>query len=365
MIGPTDSPPREEGHHYAGILIVDDEPANARLLEQMLALDGYRNVVGITDPRETLTRIAEQGTDLLLPDLMMPHLDGFGVMEQLRALDQPPAVLVLTALGDSPSKLRALRSGARDFLTKPIDLAELLARVRNLLEVQRYQVYLRRQNAILEEKVRERTRELHDTRLEIIHRLGRAAEYRDNETGLHIIRMSRYSQLLGQLAGMDESETELLLHASPMHDIGKIGIPDRILLKPGKLDAEEWAIMQTHARIGADLLDGHPAPLLQMARDIALTHHEKWDGSGYPDGRQGEDIPLVGRIVAVADVFDALTSARPYKPAWPLDRALAYLGEQRGRHFDPRLIDLFFDNLDAFLAIRARYAEPEPAEERS
>lgn len=364
MMHPTDLPPLGEGLDAAGILIVDDEPVNVRLLEQMLALDGYRNVLGITDPRETLTRVAEQGTDLLLLDLNMPHLDGFQVLQQLRALAMPPAVLVLTAQSDTPVKLRALRSGARDFLTKPIDMAELLARVRNLLEVQRYQVYLRRQNAVLEEKVRERTRELHDTRLEIIHRLGRAAEYRDNETGLHIIRMSRYSQLLGQLTGMDESETELLLHASPMHDIGKIGIPDRILLKPGKLDAEEWAIMQTHARIGADLLDGHPAPLLQMARDIALTHHEKWDGSGYPDGRQGEAIPLVGRIVAVADVFDALTSARPYKPAWPLDRALAYLSEQRGRHFDPRLVDLFLGNLDAFLAIRARYAEPDSAEVR-
>lgn len=174
--------------------------------------------------------------------------------------------------------------------------------------------------------------------------------------------MSRYSHLLGQLAGMDESETELLLNASPMHDIGKIGIPDRILLKPGKLDADEWAVMQTHARIGAELLAGHPAPLLRMARDIALTHHERWDGSGYPEGRQGEAIPLVGRIVAVADVFDALTSARPYKPAWPLDRALAYFAEQRGRHFDPRLVDLFLGNLDAFLAIRERHAEPELAQ---
>ncbi|MFN3594308.1 MAG: HD domain-containing phosphohydrolase [Thiobacillaceae bacterium] len=358
----TDLSSPTEALQTAGILIVDDEPTNVRLLEQMLAVDGYQNVRGITDPRETLTSVVEQGTTLLLLDLNMPYLDGFQVLAQLRALALPPAVLVLTAQSDSPVKLRALRSGARDFLTKPIDMAELLARVRNLIEVQRHQLYLRQQNAILEEMVRERTRELHDTRLEIIHRLGRAAEYRDNETGLHIIRMSRYSQLLGQLAGMDEAETELLLHASPMHDIGKIGIPDRILLKPGRLDAEEWAIMQTHARIGADLLDGHPAPLLQMARDIALTHHEKWDGSGYPDGRVGEAIPLVGRIVAVADVFDALTSARPYKPAWPLERALDYLSEQRGRHFDPRLVDLFLGNLDAFLAIRTRYAEPDLGE---
>ena len=360
MSQPTSADPLQPDREVAaaGILIVDDEPANVRLLQQMLVLDGYRNVIGLTDPRETMARIVEQGTDLLLLDLNMPHLDGFQVMEQIRGLDLPPAVLVLTAQSALEVKLRALRSGARDFLAKPFDMAELLARVRNLLEVHRFQVHLRHENAILEARVRERTRELHDTRLEIIHRLGRAAEYRDNETGLHIIRMSRYSETLGRLAGMDAAEAELLLHASPMHDIGKIGIPDRILLKPGRLDADEWAIMQTHARIGADLLDGHPAPLLRMARDIALTHHEKWDGSGYPDGRQGEDIPLVGRVVAVADVFDALTSARPYKPAWSVEQAVGYLAEQRGRHFEPRLVDLFLGHLDDFLSIRERYAEP-------
>jgi len=361
MTEPTPADPLrpDQDMAAAAILIVDDEPANVRLLQQMLALDGYRNVVGITDARETLTRVAEQNTDLLLLDLNMPHLDGFQVMQQLQGLDLPPSILVLTAQSAVEVRLRALRSGARDFLAKPFDMAELLARVRNLLEVHRYHVHLRRENALLEARVRDRTRELHDTRLEIIHRLGRAAEYRDNETGLHIIRMSRYSKTLGQLAGMGEGEAELLLHASPMHDIGKIGIPDRILLKPGKLDADEWEIMKTHARIGADLLDGHPAPLLRMARDIALTHHEKWDGSGYPQGLAGEAIPLVGRIVAVADVFDALTSARPYKPAWPLERATAYLAEQRGRHFDPRLVELFLGHLDDFLGIRARYAEPE------
>ncbi|MGQ9686026.1 MAG: response regulator [Thiobacillaceae bacterium] len=342
----------------AGILIVDDEPANVRLLQQMLAMDGYRNVIGITDARQTLARVAEQGTDLLLLDLNMPHLDGFQVMEQLKGMDQAPCILVLTAQATTEYRLRALRAGARDFLTKPFDMAELLARVRNLLEVHQYQVHLRQQNAVLAAQVRERTRELHDTRLEIIHRLGRAAEFRDNETGLHIIRMSRYSEILGRLAGMGDEEADLLLHASPMHDIGKIGIPDRILLKPGKLDADEWEVMQTHARIGAELLDGHPAPLLRMARDIALTHHEKWDGSGYPDGRRGEEIPLVGRIVAVADVFDALTSARPYKPAWSVERALGYLSAQRGLHFEPRLVDLFLGHLDDFLSIRERYAEP-------
>lgn len=249
---PTEPAPVGREMAAAGILIVDDEPANVRLLQQMLTLDGYRNVIGITDPRETLARIAEQDTDLLLLDLNMPHVDGFAVMDQLRGLDLPPSILVLTAQSATQVRLRALRAGAHDFLAKPFDMAELLARVHNLLEVHRFQIHLRRENAILEARVRERTRELHDTRLEIIHRLGRAAEYRDNETGLHTIRMSRYSATLGRLAGLDEEATDLLLHASPMHDIGKIGIPDRILLKPGKLDAEGWAIMQTHARIGAD-----------------------------------------------------------------------------------------------------------------
>ncbi len=341
------------------ILIVDDEPANVRLLEQMLAHDGFSCLGGLTDPREVLARVVEQKTDLVLLDLNMPYLDGFAVMAQLATLDPRPAVIVLTAQTSTEHRLRALRAGARDFLSKPFDMAELLARVRNVLEVQRYHLHLRQQNTVLEERVRERTQELHDTRLEIIQRLGRAAEYRDNETGLHIIRMSHYSRLLGQLAEMQEAEVELLFNASPMHDIGKIGIPDRILLKPGRLDAEEWEIMKTHAQIGADLLDGHSAPLLQMARDIALAHHEKWNGTGYPRALAGEAIPLVGRIVAVADVFDALTSARPYKRAWALEEALAFMRSQRGEHFDPVLLDLFFTHLEAFLDIRRRFAEPE------
>jgi putative two-component system response regulator len=343
------------------ILIVDDEPANVRLLLQMLASEGYEAVVGINDPREVLTNVAQQGTELVLLDLNMPHLDGFQVMEQLLALEQPPTILVLTAQTDPERRLRALRGGARDFLTKPFDMAELMARVKNLLDVHQYQRFLGAQNRLLQGQVHESRQELHDTRMQIIQRLGRAAEFRDNETGLHIIRMSRYSQLLGRLAGLDEAEADLLLHASPMHDIGKIGIPDRVLLKPGKLNADEWILMKTHARIGADLLDGHPAPLLRLARDIALTHHEKWDGSGYPAGLAGKDIPLIGRIVAVADVFDALTSARPYKPAWPVDQAIASMQEQRGRHFDADLVDLFVANLDVMLDIRDRFSEPEAA----
>lgn len=344
----------------AAVLIVDDEHANVTLLEKVLAADGYSNVRSTTDPHQALAQAWQQQTDLLLLDLKMPQLDGFEVMRQLAAqLPYPPAILVLTAQSDLDNKLRALQAGARDFVGKPFEIPELLARVRNLLESHLFQVRLRDENQILDARVAERTRELHDSRLDIIRRLGRAAEYRDNETGLHIIRMSQYSRLLGTRAGMSQEEAELLLQASPMHDIGKIGIPDSILLKPGKLDADEWRIMQTHTQIGADLLDNSAAPLLRMAREIALTHHEKWDGSGYPYGLAGEAIPLVGRIVQVADVFDALTSARPYKPAWPVQDAVQYLLDQRGRHFEARLVDLFIGSLDQVLAIRAQYAEPE------
>ncbi len=344
----------------AAILIVDDEPANVLLLEKMLVADGYRNLHATTDACQALALAREHHACLVLLDLGMPHLDGFAVMERLRMeLPEPPAVLVLTAQVELANRLRALRQGARDFVSKPFEMPELLARVRNLLESHLYQLRLRYENEILDARVAQRTQELHDSRLDIIRRLGRAAEYRDNETGLHIIRMSKYSRILGLRAGVTRAEAELLLQASPMHDIGKIGIPDAILLKPGKLDAGEWKIMQTHAQIGADLLGGNDFPLLRMAREIALAHHEKWDGSGYPQGLSGEAIPLVGRIVAVADVFDALTTPRTYKPAWPVEQAIEHLRAQRGHHFDPRLVDGFLESLDEVLDVFEQFAEPE------
>ena len=301
---------------------------------------------------------------LLLLDLNMPHLNGLQLMAQMAAtLSDPPTEVVLTAQTALEHRLNVLQQGARDFISKPFEIPELLARVHNSLETHLLQARLRNDNILLEQRVAERTQELHDSRLEIIRRLGRAAEFRDNETGLHIIRMSKYSELLGRCAGMSDGEAELLLQASPMHDIGKIGIPDQILLKPGKLNAEEWETMKQHAQIGADLLDGSSAPLLVVAREIALTHHEKWDGSGYPHALRGESIPLVGRIVAVADVFDALTSERPYKAAWPIPKAIELLQAERDRHFDRRLVDLFIANLDAVLAIRERHAEPHSGSE--
>ena len=345
----------------AKILIVDDQKPNVLLLEKMLKAEGYAEVISTTDSRETAALYANNRFDIVLLDLNMPYLDGFQVMEQLRAveIDSYLPILVLTAQQDSATRLRALQSGAKDFISKPFDRLEVLTRIRNMLEVRLMHNQVRDQNKILEDKVRARTQEITDTRLEIIQRLGRAAEYRDNETGLHIIRMSRFSVCLGRAAGMDEARVEILLNASPMHDIGKIGIPDRILLKPGKLDADEWQIMKTHTTIGAEILSGSDAELMEMARLIAITHHEKWDGSGYPNGLVGEDIPLEGRVVALSDVFDALTTARPYKKAWEVGAALDYISENSGKHFDPDLVGLFHKVLPEILAIKNRHAEPD------
>ncbi|MBE9516823.1 MAG: response regulator [Proteobacteria bacterium] len=342
------------------ILIVDDEPVNVKLLDKMLANAGYTNVSSTNSSVESLKMYAELQPDILLLDINMPELDGFGVLQKLHTIETGEylPVLVLTAQIDRDTKLRALELGAIDFVTKPFDHIEVLNRIRNILQVRLLNQQISNQNQLLEKKVKQRTHELEATQLEIVRRLGRAAEYRDNETGYHIIRMSKFSQLIGLAAGMSAAEAELLLNASPMHDIGKIGIPDSILLKPGKLDKEEWQTMMTHAEIGAEILSGHHSELLRMASDIAMTHHEKWDGGGYPRGLCGENIPLVGRIVAIADVFDALTSERPYKKAWPVDEAVAEINRSSGSHFDPQLVKIFNQVLDDMLAYRDRYAEP-------
>ncbi|MBE0507509.1 MAG: response regulator [Marinospirillum sp.] len=346
------------------ILLVDDEPANLKLLRKMLSGQGYNNLVEIKDPREVISAYQQQRPDLILLDINMPHLDGYAVMDQLKALQDVlmPPILILTAQHQREYMLRALDGGARDFLSKPFDRNELLMRVRNLLEVHLAHRMMHEQNALLEQKVAERTRELDSTRLQVIRRLGRAAEFRDNETGLHVVRMSKYAAILARSLGWSNSECELLLNASPMHDLGKIGIPDYILLKPGKLAPDEYQIMQDHARIGATLLDGDESELLSLAREIAETHHEKWDGSGYPKGLVGEAIPLSGRITALADVFDALTSSRPYKKAWAIEDALNFIKEQSGRHFDPELVKHFERCLPEILAVREAHLEEKGAD---
>ncbi len=350
----------EEQFLNAKILIVDDEADNISVLEKTLKLAGYTSLQTTTDSRKVKTIYQDFLPDLILLDLNMPHMNGFQVMDQLKDIETNSylSVLVLTGLNDDETLLRALDSGAKDFINKPFDSHEVLSRIRNLLEVRLLHKQLKNQNQILEKKVQDRTKELHDSRLEVVRRLGRAAEYRDNETGLHIIRMSKMSALIGKVAGVCDSDCDLLLNASPMHDIGKIGIPDKVLLKPGKLNADEWEIMKTHSAIGANLLSGHDSKLMKMAHTIALTHHEKWDATGYPKGLKEEDIPFVGRICALCDVFDALTSKRLYKEAWSIEDSWAEIKRNAGKHFDPKLVKVFEQILPDLIRITKEYAEP-------
>jgi len=348
----------------ARILVVDDNLTNVVLLKKLLEAEGYLHVEGVTDSREVIGLYKAEPYDLVLLDIRMPHMDGYDVMDGLKEIangDIPP-IMVLTAQTDMDTKLKALDAGAQDFLHKPFDRVEALTRIRNMIEVRLLHKQVRLQNEVLEQKVQERTQELEDTRMEVVHRLGRAAEYKDNETGMHVVRMSKIAHLLAIALGMSDADAKLLLHASPMHDIGKIGIPDGVLLKPGKLDADEWEVMKSHCQIGAEILGDHPSPLMQMARLVAMTHHEKWDGSGYPKGLKGEDIPLVGRITAVADVFDALTSERPYKKAWPIEKAATYIKEQVGLQFDPKVVEKFCDHLDDIAIIRRTHRDTFEAE---
>ncbi len=345
----------------ARILIIDDEPVNLKLLNKMLSAQGYVDLVLVQDPRQVVDVYRQQRTDLILLDINMPHLDGFAVLEQLNLLNDPllPPVVILTAQHSQDFLLRALNAGARDFITKPFDRNELLARVRNMLDAQLAHRMVYEQKDVLDDMVQARTDELRRTRLQVVQRLGRAAEYRDNETGNHILRMSHISALLAASIGWNEADCELMLHASPMHDIGKIGIPDHILLKPGKFEPEEWEIMKTHAIIGANILKDDDSDLMRCAREIALSHHEKWDGSGYPYGLSGAAIPLTGRIAALADVFDALTSERPYKKAWTVEAAVELIKQNSGSHFDPDLVAVFLVQQPEILKIREQFSEPD------
>lgn len=322
----------------ATILVVDDESSNLQLLRQVLQ-DRYR-LLFAKDGARAIELAANEMPDLILLDVMMPGMTGYDVCRALKAnpLTAPIPVIFVTALTDSADEVDGFDAGAVDFISKPISPAVVKARVKLHLSLVRMD-------------------ELRASRLAIVQRLGLAAEYKDNETGLHVIRMSHYARLIAQGCDMDEDAVDDLFVAAPMHDIGKIGIPDHILQKPARLTEEEWQVMQTHPNIGAHIIGRHDSGLLAVAHDVALAHHEKWDGSGYPNKLSGEDIPLAGRIVAVADVFDALTSVRPYKPAWKLEDACAWLRDQRGSHFEPRLVDLFLDQLPEVTQIMEKWAE--------
>ncbi|MCB9771741.1 MAG: response regulator [Candidatus Omnitrophica bacterium] len=341
----------------ARILILDDQKLHSLFLKEVLSHEGYKNILSLMDPLKTIDTCKEFKPDLIILDLLMPHLDGFQVMEQLHDFRLEHYLPILAVSGDRAAnvRLRALQSGATDFLNKPFENIEIIVKIRNMIELRILHNQISNQNKLLELKVDERTKELRYTQFDIIRRLAQAAEFRDGDTGIHIIRMSQYAMKLGQALGLPEADCDLLHHASPLHDVGKIGIPDSILLKPGKLTTEEFEIMKTHTTIGAKILAGSDSPVMKLAEIIALTHHERWDGKGYPYGIKRDEIPFVGQICSVCDVFDALTSERPYKKAWSVEDAVAEVIRMRDLNFNPRIVDCFIEILPAIKSIRAKF----------
>ncbi len=368
------------GPEKARLLIIDDEPIDIRIVEKALRQAGYRHIIAHTDSGTAMEMIAAQRPDVVLCDVNMP-VSGMEILRQVVSdpvLVHIPMIMV-TASDDESLRAEALELGATDLLSKPLRNTELLPRVRNALVLKSHVAHLQNYNQELERQVRRRTAELLGSRTELVHCLARLAEYRDNETGRHVIRVGRYSGLLARQLGLDEETAELIEQAAPLHDIGKIGIPDSILLKQGKLTPEEYEIMQrhvalgkgafepmsvhemrtvrTHTVLGEMMVNVSTSPLLTMAAQIALTHHERWDGKGYPIGLSGEDIPISGRVVAVADVFDALSNRRPYKPAFPIEKCFAILDEGSGSQFDPKVVDAFKAVREEILEVRIALAD--------
>src|SRR5690606_24618471 len=328
----------------ARILVVEDEEQNLRALARILSAGGYGSVRAISDSRRALEEFRAFQPDLILLDLHMPLLDGFDVLALLRPEIPPTSYLpVIMLTGDSRAEIRqrALSAGVGDFLLKPFDVVEVLLRIANQLKIRSLQLPLATQNRDLEHLVLARTRELEDAQVEVLERLASAGEYRDDDTGRHVQRVAALSEALARARGLGEMRASLIRRAAPLHDIGKIGIPDEILLKPGRLTEAEFAVMRNHTTIGARILHGGRSDLMRLAERIAHSHHERWDGAGYPTGLAGDAIPIEARLVAIADFFDALTHDRPYRPAWPLNRVLAEIALTRGRHFDPAVADTF------------------------
>lgn len=343
----TESPldERDRSKHLlsaARILVVDDDPEEVAVLKAMLRHAGFAYVSSLTDACQFEWRFHAAPPDLLILDLQMPQRDAFAILELLRpwiAADHLP-VLVMTEDPSVEVRRRALALGARDFVTKPLHINDVTLRVRNMLETRLLYLDLRKQNWDLIDAVFGRTKELEDTHIEMLERLAIAAEYRDDSTGQHTRRVGEFAARLAMTLDLPDAEVRLIRRAAPLHDVGKVGIPDALLLKPGRLTPEERRVMQSHTIIGAHILSGSDSPLMQMAEAIAMSHHERWDGHGYPARRAGDAIPLAARIVAVADAFDALTSDRPYRAARSATESLEELRRHRGRQFDPLIIDV-------------------------
>ncbi len=327
---------------HARILIVDDEKANVVLLRRVLNRAGYTRLESTSDPREVEALYIRFRPDLILLDLHMPHIDGLGLLDRLGQIAEASYLPILMLTGDlsQEAKREALTRGAKDFVSKPFHADEVLLRISTLLETRFLYLEIQNNNQVLEAKVLERTRDLEAAQIEIIERLARAAEFRDDNTGQHTKRVGQMAALLAGQLGLPEAQVALIRRAAPLHDVGKIGIPDSILLKLGKLTPDEFSLVKSHTTIGARILSGSRFPILRLAEEIALSHHERWDGQGY-EGMVRNAIPLAGRIVAIADVFDALTQKRPYKAAWPISEATAEIERQRGRQFDPAVADAF------------------------
>jgi putative two-component system response regulator len=343
------------------ILIVNLENKNTKPLERMFSEAGFSNIVFAIHFSQALNLYGQIYPEIVILDLVGEESEGFRLMEELRKIEPSSylPILVTTSL-EREFRLKALKSGARDLLRKPFNEIELIRRAENIIEARLLHNEMRLRNDLLNKNIEERTKQLQDCRLEVIHRLGQASEFRDNETGMHIIRMSRLSAHLAKVMGMNDRECDLILNASPMHDVGKIGIPDNILLKPGKLTPKEWDIMKTHPDIGAEILSGSESELLKLAESIALTHQERWNGSGYPKGLKEKEIPIEGRLVALCDVFDALTSERPYKRAFSVEESMAIIEKNRGIDFDPELVDIFKENLSDMVDIIHNFSDERP-----
>ena len=343
----------------AKILIVDDNPLDISQLKLILENERYGNIFSTTNPLQVVPLFKKNQFDLILLSIQMPKISGIKILEQLSSIakDNFLPVIVLCEEEDRLVLQQALAAGAKDYIPKPYDSWEVLMRIQNTLQTGQYYTRQVLRADLMENEIFKRTKEIRENQFEIVQCLGVAGELRDNETGAHVQRMSHVCALLAEKRGLGGRYAELLLNASVMHDIGKIGIPDSILLKAGKLTDTEWLVMQQHPKIGAQILGKHQTNLLVLARETALYHHEKWDGSGYPHGISGSNIPVAARIAAISDVFDALASDRPYKKAWPVEKAVNILKEESGKHFEPIMVDLFVENLSEIVAIRERFCD--------